>query len=119
LAPELTPVSRLPPLRSLDRQASRELPPCSPSQESAAALSETSDVAADALASQPQLPAVLTIDELADFLRVNHKTVRDAIARGDIPGVRRLGTATRIHTATVLAWLASGQARVSRSKRFR
>jgi excisionase family DNA binding protein len=65
-----------------------------------------------------ELPAVLTVEELAAYLRVNHKTVREAIARGEIPGVCRLGNTIRIHTATVLAWLASGQTRVSR-KRYR
>jgi excisionase family DNA binding protein len=65
-----------------------------------------------------QLPPVFTIDELAAYLRVNHKTVREAIARGEIPGVCRLGNTIRIHTSTVLAWLAAGQSRVSR-KRYR
>jgi excisionase family DNA binding protein len=64
-------------------------------------------------------PPVLTIDELAAYLRVNHKTVRDAIARGDIPGVRRIGGAIRIHRDTVLTWLSSGQGRVSGSRRSR
>jgi excisionase family DNA binding protein len=65
------------------------------------------------------LPPVLTVEELAAFLRVNHKTVREAIERGDVPGVRRLGTTIRVSRDTVLAWLSSGQGRVSRSKRFR
>lgn len=64
-------------------------------------------------------PRVMTVEELASFLRVNHKTVRDAIARGEIPGVRRIGTTIRIHTDTMLGWLAKGQERVSRSKRSR
>lgn len=65
------------------------------------------------------LPVVLTVDELAELLRVNHKTVRDAIARGEIPGVRRIGGTIRIHRDTVISWLASGQGNVSRSKRLR
>jgi excisionase family DNA binding protein len=57
--------------------------------------------------------AFLTVEELATLLRVNHKTIRDAIKRREIPGVRRIGTAFRIHRATVLDWFAS-QDRVAR-----
>lgn len=64
-------------------------------------------------------PAVITIEELADFLRVNHKTVREAIARGEIPGVRRIGGTIRVYRAAVVDWLAAGQGRVSHSKRLR
>jgi excisionase family DNA binding protein len=64
-------------------------------------------------------PSILTVRELADFLRVNHKTVREAIARGEIPGVQRIGGTIRIFRDAVLKWLASGQGRVSRSRRIR
>ena len=63
------------------------------------------------------LPAVLTIEELSAYLRLNHKTIRDAIARGEIPGVRRIGGAIRIHRDTVLGWLSAGQGRVAGSSR--
>jgi excisionase family DNA binding protein len=62
---------------------------------------------------------ILTVDELADFLRLNRKTVYEAIDRGDIPGVRRIGESYRIHRATVLEWFASSQGRVSHSRRHR
>jgi excisionase family DNA binding protein len=118
MAPELAPVSRLPlPPRSPDLQAAQAVHAGQPEAQAGA----PDDAPADAVCasgSDPALPAVLTIDELAAYLRVNHKTIRDAIARGEIPGVRRLGTATRIHAATVINWLAKGQVRVSRS-RFR
>jgi excisionase family DNA binding protein len=65
------------------------------------------------------LPQVLTVDELAALLRIDRKTVYSAIRAGEIPGVRQLGRTIRIHRGTVLAWLAQGQGRVSRSKRFR
>jgi excisionase family DNA binding protein len=65
------------------------------------------------------LPAVLTVDEAAVLLRVNRKSVYNAVARGDIPGARRLGRAIRLSRETVLRWLAEGQGRVSRSRRFR
>jgi excisionase family DNA binding protein len=63
--------------------------------------------------------AVLTVDELAVLLRVNRKTVYDALSRGEIPGARRVGSTYRILRAAVIDWLASGQGRVSHSKRLR
>jgi excisionase family DNA binding protein len=62
-------------------------------------------------------PPVLTVDELAALLRVERKTVYAAIARGEIPGVRRVGSLLRVSRDSVLTWLAQGQDRVSRSRR--
>lgn len=62
------------------------------------------------------IPRFLTVDELADLLRVNRKTVYEAIARGKIPGARRVGGAYRIFRDAVLGWFA-GQSGVSRSRR--
>ena len=67
----------------------------------------------------PPDSAVLTVDELAALLRVNRKTVYDALSRGEIPGARRVGTTYRIWRAAVIDWLSSGQGRVSHSKRQR
>ena len=67
----------------------------------------------------PEPPAVLTVDELAALLRVNRKTVYDALARNEIPGARRIGASYRILRDAVLEWLASGQGRVSRSRSHR
>ena len=61
------------------------------------------------------LPAVLSVDELADVLRIERKTVYAAISRGEIPGVRRIGRTIRISRDAVLSWLAEGQGRVPRS----
>jgi excisionase family DNA binding protein len=58
---------------------------------------------------------IMTVDELAALLRVNRKTAYDAIARGEIPGVRRIGRTFRASREAVLAWLREG--RVSRSRR--
>jgi excisionase family DNA binding protein len=63
--------------------------------------------------------SVLTVDELASLLRVNRKTVYDALSRGEIPGARRIGATYRILRDAVLEWLASGQDRVARSRRNR
>jgi hypothetical protein len=35
---------------------------------------------------QPPIPLVLTVEEVADLLRVNRKTVYQAATRGEIPG---------------------------------
>lgn len=58
---------------------------------------------------------VMTVDELAALLRVNRKSVYEAIARGEIPGIRRIGRTVRASREAVLAWLREG--RVSRSRR--
>jgi excisionase family DNA binding protein len=60
-------------------------------------------------------PAIITPEELAALLRLDRKTVYSAIARGEIPGVRRFGRTLRISRDAVLAWLREG--RVSRSRR--
>ncbi len=76
-------------------------------------MSDTPELTSEAHAN---LSAVLTVDELAAILRCNRKTVYAAIARGEIPGVRRLGGVIRVHRDTVLRWLAEGQERVPRSR---
>jgi len=67
---------------------------------------------------EPQ-PSVMNVEELAALLRVNRKTVYEALSRGEIPGARRLGATYRILRGAVLDWLASGQDRVARSRRNR
>jgi excisionase family DNA binding protein len=67
---------------------------------------------------EPQ-PSVMNVEELAALLRVNRKTVYEALSRGEIPGARRLGATYRILRGAVLEWLASGQDRVARSRRNR
>ena len=62
---------------------------------------------------------VLTVDELAALLRVDRKTAYEAIQRGEIPGIRRIGKAIRVARDAVLRWLAEGQDRVPRSRRTR
>ena len=67
----------------------------------------------------PPTASVLTVDELATLLRVNRKTVYDAISRGEMPGARRIGGRYRILRTAVLEWLGSSQGRVPRSRRLR
>jgi excisionase family DNA binding protein len=59
------------------------------------------------------LPVVMTVDEAADLLRVDRKTVYESIRRGELPGVVRLGRSIRISRGALLEFLA-GQGRVSR-----
>lgn len=49
--------------------------------------------------SAAELPRVLTPEELAGILRLRKRSVYEAINRGDIPGVRRIGRKIRIVTA--------------------
>lgn len=63
------------------------------------------------------VPAVLTVDELATLLRLDRKTVYAMVRRAEIPGVRRFGRAVRVHRDTVLRWLADGQGQAPRPRR--
>jgi excisionase family DNA binding protein len=44
----------------------------------------------------PAEPDVLTVDEAAALLRVNRKTLYQAIAEGKVPGVIKIGRVIRI-----------------------
>jgi excisionase family DNA binding protein len=54
------------------------------------------------------LPPVLTPDDLAILLRMRKRAVLDAIVRGELPGVRRVGRKIRADRDTILRWLAEG-----------
>lgn len=60
---------------------------------------------------------MLTVEELAELLRVNRKTAYAEIQAGKVPGVHRFGRTIRVHRGTVLAWL-SGQDERSTQGRF-
>jgi len=52
------------------------------------------------------LPDVLTVDEVAELLRVNRNTVYESFRRGELPGGRRLGKRIiRFSKEAVLLWL--------------
>jgi excisionase family DNA binding protein len=55
------------------------------------------------------LPPVLTVEEVADLMRIDRKTAYAAIAEGELPGVRRVGRCIRISRDVFLEWLAAGQ----------
>ena len=54
------------------------------------------------------LPPVLTVEEVADLMRIDRKTAYAAIAEGDVPGVRRVGRCIRLSRDVLLQWLANG-----------
>ena len=51
-----------------------------------------------------QMPEFLKAEELAKLLRINRKTLYDAVARDEIPGVVRFGRSLRFRRDAVLAW---------------
>mgnify|MGYP003508736932 CR=1 FL=1 len=64
------------------------------------------------------LPPVLTVEEVADLMRIDRKTAYAAIAEGDVPGVRRVGRCIRVSRDVLLQWLANGQGgRVEKRRR--
>ena len=56
-------------------------------------------------------PDVLTVEQLAELLQVDEKTVRSLAAKGELPG-RKVGRHWRFSRQAVLDWLATpGQTR--------
>jgi len=62
------------------------------------------------------LPFLLTVEELAELLRINVDTAYRHCAEGKIPGARKVCGSVRIYRDRLLEWLA-GQDRVSSSPR--
>jgi excisionase family DNA binding protein len=63
------------------------------------------------------LPPVLTVEEVAELMRIDRKTAYAAIAEGEVPGVRRLGRCIRVSRDVLLRWLAEGEGgRVERGR---
>jgi excisionase family DNA binding protein len=54
-----------------------------------------------------EAPEVLTLDEVAELLKVDHDTAAALADRGELPG-RRVGREWRFARRAVLDWLASG-----------
>ncbi len=52
---------------------------------------------------------IITVEELAAYMRCNTKTIYDAIKLNQLPGARHVGRVIRVHKPTVVAWLASGE----------
>ena len=49
--------------------------------------------------------AVITVQELADLLRIGHRAAYEAVSRGEIPGVIRFGRSIRISRQAIDQWL--------------
>ncbi|WP_338867959.1 helix-turn-helix domain-containing protein [Myxococcus stipitatus] len=54
--------------------------------------------------SLPRLADFLTVEEAAALLRVNRKTLYEAIRLGQVPGVMRLGRVLRIRRVALVQW---------------
>lgn len=63
------------------------------------------------------LPQVLTVEEVADLMRVDRKTAYAAIAEGGVPGVRRIGRCIRVSRDVLLRWLEQGDVKQGRGRR--
>ena len=61
------------------------------------------------LAHPGSLPAILKAEEVAALLRVNRKTLYEAVQRDEIPGVIRVGRCVRFSRDEVLGWLGQGR----------
>ncbi len=62
------------------------------------------------------LPQVLTVEEVADLMRVDRKTAYAAIAEGGVPGVRRIGRCIRVSRDVLLRWLEQGDVKQARGR---
>jgi excisionase family DNA binding protein len=63
------------------------------------------------------LPQMLTVEEVANLMRVDRKTAYAAIAEGGVPGVRRIGRCIRVSRDVLLRWLEEGEAKLNRDRR--
>ena len=54
---------------------------------------------------EDELPAVLTVLEVARLLRVNRNTVYELFQRKEIPGGRKVGRCIRFSRDAVVQWL--------------
>ena len=52
------------------------------------------------------LSSILTVDEVAELLRVNRNTVYDLFNKGELPGGRRVGRRIRFSRDVVVRWLS-------------
>jgi excisionase family DNA binding protein len=58
-------------------------------------------------------PDILTVQELAERLKLHPQTIREAAQRGDLPG-QRFGRVWRFSWVAVEGWLRQGEQRGKR-----
>jgi len=73
-------------------------------------------VISDQIGKDEQDREFVTVEELAILLRVNKKTVYDAIRKNKIPGCKKVGRQFRIHYQTFFENSEEGQGCVSDSE---
>jgi len=54
------------------------------------------------------LPPMLTIDELAEVLRIGLNVAYREVRAGRVPGAQKIGGSWRVHRDSVKEWMASG-----------
>ena len=54
--------------------------------------------------SEDNLPPFLTVDEVAELLRINRNTVYELFQRNEIPGGRKVGRVIRFSRDVVIQW---------------
>jgi excisionase family DNA binding protein len=59
--------------------------------------------------SPPELPALATVDEVAEWLRTTRRAVYARAERGGLPGATRLGGRLYFDRGTLLAWVERGR----------
>ena len=64
------------------------------------------DLAVGRVAPQLREPDVLTVEQLAELLQVDEKTLRSLAGKGELPG-RKVGRHWRFSRQAVLDWLAT------------
>ena len=68
---------------------------------------------------ESELPDMMTVDECAAYMRVNRKTVYDAVKLGELPGAKNVRGTIRIRKQTMLAWFDAGEVSVKQRKMAR
>lgn len=53
---------------------------------------------------------IITVDQAAALLQLDRKTVYVLVEKRQLPGARRLGKCIRIHKATLMKWMETGNA---------
>ena len=54
---------------------------------------------------EPEMPILLTVEDTAGLLRTTRTAVYAMVARGQLPGVTRLGRRVLFRTQDLLDWL--------------